>query len=204
MRVSFITIFPEMILQHLKYGVIGRAVNQGAVDLHIYNPRDYASNVNGNVDDKPFGGGPGMVMMAEPMFKALDKATDSKYAQSKIKGEIKIRENFDRATIIKPSIVFSVDDKFTTKFMSLLSLLPIFPLYYNGETKFTPIHAADVAELIFNVISKEIVSKDIEAVGPEVLTFKEIIQPVAQWEEWEKRKKSREPSFFFCRLLRVT
>ena len=86
---------------------------------------------------------------------ALDKAKNSKYAQSKINGEINIRENFDRATIIKPSIVFSVDDKLSTRFMSLLSLLPIFPLYYNGETKFTPIHAIDVAELIFNVISKE-------------------------------------------------
>jgi len=111
---------------------------------------------------------------------ALDKAKDSKYAQSKINGEIKIRENFDRATIIKPSIVFSVDDKLSTKFMSLLSLLPIFPLYYNGETKFTPIHAADVAELIFNIISKDIVSKDIEAIGPEILTFKEIIQVLSK------------------------
>ena len=107
---------------------------------------------------------------------ALNKATNSKYAQSKINGEIKIRENFDRATIIKPSIIFSVDDNLSTRFMSLLSLFPFFPLYYNGSTKFTPIHAADVAELIFNVISKEIVSKDIEAIGPEVLTFKEIIQ----------------------------
>ena len=107
---------------------------------------------------------------------ALNKATNSKYAQSKINGEIKIRENFDRATIIKPSIIFSVDDNLSTRFMSLLSLFPFFPLYYNGSTKFTPIHAADVAELIFNVISKEIVSKDIEAIGPEILTFKEIIQ----------------------------
>ena len=107
---------------------------------------------------------------------ALDKATDSKYAQSKINGEKKIRENFDRAIIIKPSIIFSVDDKLSTRFMSLLSLFPIFPIYYNGSTKFTPIHASDLAELIFNVISKEIVSKDIEAIGPEVLTFKEIIQ----------------------------
>ena len=64
--------------------------------------------------------------------------------------------------------------------MSLLSLLPIFPLYYNGETKFTPIHAADVAELIFNIISNEIVSKDIEAIGPEILTFKEIIQVLSK------------------------
>ena len=111
---------------------------------------------------------------------ALDKAKNSKYAQSKINGEIKIRENFDRATIIKPSIVFSVDDKLSTRFMSLLSLLPIFPLYYNGKTKFTPIHAVDVAELIFNIISKEIVSKNIEAIGPEILTFKEIIQVLSK------------------------
>ena len=111
---------------------------------------------------------------------ALEKAKNSKYAQSKINGEIKIRENFDRATIIKPSIVFSVDDKLSTRFMSVLSLLPIFPLYYNGETKFTPIHAADVADLIFNVISKEIVSKDIEAIGPEILTFREIIEVLSK------------------------
>ena len=111
---------------------------------------------------------------------ALDKATDSKYAQSKINGERKIRENFDRATIIKPSIIFSVDDKLSTRFMSLLSLFPVFPLYYNGATKFMPIHATDVAELIFNVVSKEIVSKDIEAIGPEILTFKEIIQVLSK------------------------
>jgi len=111
---------------------------------------------------------------------ALDKATNSKYAQSKINGEKKIRENFDRATIIKPSIIFSVDDKLSTRFMSLLSLFPIFPIYYNGSTKFTPIHATDVAELIFNVISKEIVSKDIEAIGPEILTFREIIEVLSK------------------------
>ena len=107
---------------------------------------------------------------------ALDKAVDSKYAQSKINGERKVRENFSRATIIKPSITFSVDDNLTTRFMSLLSLFPVFPLYYNGETKFMPIHASDVAELIFNIVSKEIIAKDVEAVGPETLTFKEIIE----------------------------
>jgi len=107
---------------------------------------------------------------------ALNDAKDSKYAQSKINGEKKIKENFSRATIIKPSIVHSVDDNFTTRFLTLLRLLPIFPLYYKGNTKFSPIHASEVAELIFYVISKKILSKDIEAIGPEVLTFKEIIQ----------------------------
>jgi len=107
---------------------------------------------------------------------ALDKAIDSKYAQSKIDGEKKIRENFNEATIIKPSIVYSVDDNFTTRFMGLLNLFPIFPLYYKGSTKYSPIHASEVAKVIFHVISEEIISKDIEVIGPEVLTFKEIIE----------------------------
>ena len=88
----------------------------------------------------------------------------------------KIRDNFNKATIIKPSIIHSVDDSFTTRFLTLLKILPVFPLYYSGSTKFSPIHVSDVVELIFYVISKELLSKDIEAIGPEILTFKEIIQ----------------------------
>ena len=106
----------------------------------------------------------------------IEKAIDSKYAESKINGEKAVRENFPKTTIIKPSIVFSVDDSLTTRFMTLLNLLPFFPLYYGGKTKFAPIHASDVAEIIFQVISNEIFSKKIEAIGPQVLTFKEIIQ----------------------------
>tara|TARA_Y100000996_G_scaffold415087_1_gene408136 strand:+ start:26 stop:982 length:957 start_codon:yes stop_codon:yes gene_type:complete len=107
---------------------------------------------------------------------ALNEAKDSKYAQSKVEGENKIRENLSEATIIKPSIVHSVDDNFSTKLMTLLRILPLFPLYYNGETRYSPIHASEVAELISFVISERICSKDIEAIGPEVLSFKRMIQ----------------------------
>ena len=55
-------------------------------------------------------------------------------------------------------------------------MLPFFPLYYGGRTKFSPIHASDIASLINYVITKEIYGKDIEAIGPQVLTFKEIIE----------------------------
>ncbi len=105
----------------------------------------------------------------------LNKAYDSKYASSKILGEKNIREILSEATIVKPSLVYSVDDDFTTKFMSILNIFPFFPLYYNGKTKFTPIHVSDLAELIFFIISNEIYSKDIEAIGPEVINFKEIL-----------------------------
>ena len=108
----------------------------------------------------------------------LSKATDSSYAISKLKGEENIKKNLPTATIVKPSIVYSVDDNFTTKFMGLLNLLPIFPLYYNGLTKFSPVHATDVSEVIFKIISDEIYSKSIEVIGPEVISFKEILQKI--------------------------
>ena len=80
----------------------------------------------------------------------IEKSIDSKYAISKLEGENKIKNNFQRAIILKPSIVYSVDDKFTTRFMTLLSRLPFMPIYYNGETKFMPIHVTDLVNIILD------------------------------------------------------
>ena len=105
----------------------------------------------------------------------VENASDSKYAASKAEGENKIFENLPSATILKPSIVYSVNDSFTTRFMSLLNFFPIFPLYYGGKTKFAPIHASDLTDIIFYVIENNIRGKKIETVGPKVLTFLEIL-----------------------------
>ena len=106
----------------------------------------------------------------------INNAIDSKYAKSKLEGEENIYKNFPLATILRPSVVYSVDDNFTTNFMTLLSSLPFFPLYYNGDTKFTPIHCSDLTDTIYYVISKNIYSKIIECVGPEVISLKEILK----------------------------
>jgi NADH dehydrogenase len=106
----------------------------------------------------------------------IDIAEDSTYAKSKLMGEKNILNNFPLATILRPSIVYSVDDNFTTTFMTLLSRLPLFPLYYSGRTKFMPIHCSDLTEVIFGVVSKNIYSNIVECVGPEVITFKEILK----------------------------
>jgi len=106
----------------------------------------------------------------------INEAVDSNYAKSKLEGESKILKNFPLATILRPSVVFSVDDNFTTNFMTLLNRLPIFPIYYGGKTKFTPIHCSDLTDIIHYVISKNIYSKIIECIGPEVLSFKEILR----------------------------
>ena len=106
----------------------------------------------------------------------ISEAKNSDYAKSKLAGENEILNNFPLATILRPSVVYSVDDNFTTNFMTLLNRLPFFPLYYNGDTKFAPIHCSDLTDTIFHIISKNIYSKIIECVGPEVITFKEILQ----------------------------
>ncbi len=106
----------------------------------------------------------------------INEAKDSNYAKSKLEGEKNILNNFPTATILRPSIVYSVDDNFTTNFMTLLSRLPVFPLYYSGKTKFTPIHCSDLTDVIYDVITKNINSKIIECVGPEVINLKQIIE----------------------------
>ena len=106
----------------------------------------------------------------------IEEAIDSDYAKSKLEGEINIKKNFPNATILKPSLVFSVDDSATTNFMTLLNRLPIFPLYYNGNTKFIPIHVSDLTEIIYQVISKNITATTIECIGPEIISLKEILQ----------------------------
>ena len=106
----------------------------------------------------------------------IDDAVDSNYAKSKLEGEKNIKNNFNHAIILRPSVVYSVDDNFTTNFMTLLNRLFVFPLYYNGDTKFMPIYCSDLTEIIYQVISKNIISKTIECVGPETISLKDILK----------------------------
>ena len=106
----------------------------------------------------------------------IHEAIDSNYAISKLEGESNIQKNFPLATILRPSIVYSIDDNFTTNFMTLLKRLPVFPLYYKGKTKFMPIHCSDLTDIIYHVISNNINSKIIECVGPEEISFRKILE----------------------------
>ena len=105
----------------------------------------------------------------------IEKATNSDYAKSKLKGEDAVRKNFKDAIILKPSIVYSVDDNFTTMLMGLFNILPIFPLYYNGKTKFMPLHCSEICNLIIDLVEDKTSGDTIECVGPEEFTFKQII-----------------------------
>lgn len=80
MRFSVVTLFPEMFTAITDHGISGRAVKTGLVSLNYFNPRDYTSDRHRTVDDKPFGGGPGMLMKTEPLARAIVAARDSSVA----------------------------------------------------------------------------------------------------------------------------
>lgn len=74
MRYDVVTLFPAMFSAIAEEGVVGRAVVQGKVDLQLWNPRDYTTDKHRTVDDRPYGGGPGMVMKVEPLVRAIEAA----------------------------------------------------------------------------------------------------------------------------------
>jgi tRNA (guanine37-N1)-methyltransferase len=74
MRFDLVTLFPGMIESMIGEGVTGRAVSRGQVELNLWNPRDYTHDVHRTVDDRPYGGGPGMVMKIEPLQAAIEDA----------------------------------------------------------------------------------------------------------------------------------
>lgn len=76
MRIQVITLFPEMFAAVTEHGISGRATKQGIVEVLTINPRDFVSSRYQAVDDRPFGGGPGMVMMHQPLKDAIKTARD--------------------------------------------------------------------------------------------------------------------------------
>lgn len=77
MRIGAVTIFPEMFRAITDYGVTSRAVSEGLLQLETVNPREFTSDRHRTVDDRPYGGGPGMVMKPEPLEAALDSAVEA-------------------------------------------------------------------------------------------------------------------------------
>jgi tRNA (guanine37-N1)-methyltransferase len=77
MRIGVISLFPEMFHAITEYGVTGRAVKRGLIEITYVNPRDFAYDKHQKVDERPFGGGPGMLMMVQPLRDAILKAKEA-------------------------------------------------------------------------------------------------------------------------------
>ncbi|MBA3508256.1 MAG: tRNA (guanosine(37)-N1)-methyltransferase TrmD [Betaproteobacteria bacterium] len=74
MRIDVVTLFPDMVAHAAGFGVTGRASERGLWQLGLWNPRDYTTDTHRTVDDRPYGGGPGMVMLAAPLAAAISAA----------------------------------------------------------------------------------------------------------------------------------
>lgn len=83
MRVGIISLFPDMFVA-LDHGIVGRAQKQGLLTLNHWNPRDYTQDKHRNVDDRPYGGGPGMVMMVQPLRDAIRAAKTAMPTNSRV------------------------------------------------------------------------------------------------------------------------
>ena len=83
MRIDVVTLFPDLFEIATRYGVTGKAVQRGVVELGLWNPRDYTTDRHRSVDDRPYGGGPGMVMMVQPLRDAI-RAARSAAPNSKV------------------------------------------------------------------------------------------------------------------------
>ena len=84
MRFDVVTLFPEMVTVAASYGVTGRAIERKLVDLSVWNPRDYTEDRHKTVDDRPYGGGPGMVMKYQPLHDAVQAAQQHEVVKRKI------------------------------------------------------------------------------------------------------------------------
>src|SRR5438309_2585319 len=73
MQFDIVTIFPAMVEQALAAGIVGRAIERGTLDVKVHDLRDFTTDRHRVVDDVPYGGGPGMVLKPEPLFRALDR-----------------------------------------------------------------------------------------------------------------------------------
>lgn len=84
LRVDIVSLFPELVAQCAAFGVVGRAQERGLLSLQGWNPRDYATGNYRRVDDRPFGGGPGMVMMIDPLRDCLRAARAADPAPARV------------------------------------------------------------------------------------------------------------------------
>jgi len=97
MQLGIVTLFPEMFAAVTEHGISGRAVRSGLMNLELFNPRDYTTDKHRTVDDKPFGGGPGMLMKTEPLMASIAAARQAVAEKQTVAG---VSSATDRVKVI--------------------------------------------------------------------------------------------------------
>jgi len=128
-HVSVVTLFPEMFTALTDWGVVGRAFKQGVCELSLVNPRDYATDIHGSVDDRPYGGGPGMVMQPALLDCAVDHARQRAGADALVvamtpQGAV-FNNQMAKILVERPSLIFvagryeGMDERFVERSVDL-------------------------------------------------------------------------------------
>lgn len=111
MKVAVVSLFPDMFSALTQYGVTGRAVNSGTVSIECWNPRDFTDDRHRTVDDRPYGGGPGMIMKPEPLLKAIRAARAHLVGQAEANAESDVESHAessesDKSQQIAPRVIY--------------------------------------------------------------------------------------------------
>ena len=119
----------------------------------------------------------GITRFVQMSALGADLEAGSKYARTKAMGEEAVRKAIPKAVIIRPSVVFGVDDSRFNRFAGLASLLPVIPLPGGGETKFAPVFVGDLAQAIANAVSDPACAgKTYEIGGPKTYSYRELME----------------------------
>ena len=119
----------------------------------------------------------GVKRMVQVSAIGADAQSPSKYARTKAAGEAAVRKLLPQAAIVRPSVVFGVDDALFNRFASMASLMPMLPLPGGGDTKFQPIFVGDVAAAIVAALREpSAAGKIFEIGGPDIYTYRQLIE----------------------------
>lgn len=119
----------------------------------------------------------GITRFVQMSALGADLDSGSKYARTKAMGEDAVRKAIPQAVIIRPSVVFGIDDSLFNRFASLASLAPVIPLPGGGETRFAPVHVGDLAQAIVNALADPACAgKTYEIGGPRIYTYRQMME----------------------------
>lgn len=148
-------------------GVLYEHARQGFQTLHAKGAEEVAAAAAAR----------GITNFVQISALGADINSESRYARTKAMGEQAVRAAIPSAVIIRPSVVFGVDDSLFNRFAGLASLLPVIPLPGGGQTKFQPVFVGDLAAAIANAVSdRSLAGKTFEVGGPKVYTYRELME----------------------------
>jgi uncharacterized protein YbjT (DUF2867 family) len=153
-------------------GILSPAGRQNFEALHVEGARAVAAAAREE----------GVKRLVHVSAIGADEKSSAEYARTKAKGEAGVLEEFPGAIIIRPSIVFGPEDEFFNRFAAMARISPFLPLIGGGRTHFQPIYVGDLATVIANAVEGAGTPGTVyEVGGPEILTFKQLLDRTQQW-----------------------